>query len=63
MLKADAQKEIEAAWLRLPADEHRTETQAFMFAMKMKGEYRFKCSGDRYQVIMGWLRRYVGREA
>jgi hypothetical protein len=60
-LKADAQKAIEAEWMRLPSEERKTEHQAFMFAMRIKDEYRFKSSPERYQVIMGWLRPLVGR--
>lgn len=62
MLKADAQKAIEAEWMRLPSEDRKTEHQAFMFAMRIKDEYRFKCSGDKYQVVMGWLRRLTGRD-
>jgi len=29
------------------------------FAMRMAEAYRFRCSGDRYQVVMGWLRYHA----
>jgi hypothetical protein len=55
MTQDEAKAEILRAWRALPADERRTDHQAAAFAMKLAGEYRFRCSGDRYQVIKGWL--------
>ena len=53
--KAHAQELILAEWRALPIADRQTEHQAVMHAMKVKDVYRFRCSGDRYQVIKGWL--------
>jgi len=55
MLKDDAKREMVRLWLSLPPDERRTEQQAAMFAMAHKDRFNFKASGDRYQVVKGWL--------
>jgi hypothetical protein len=61
MKKEEAERQVVRRWLALPPAERATETQAAQFAMRMKDEYQFKCSPDRYQVIKGWLqnRLYV----
>lgn len=53
--QVDAKREILGRWRALPSSERRTEQQAAVFAMGVAHEYNFRCSGDRYQVIKGWL--------
>jgi hypothetical protein len=53
--KDEARELIIDKWLALPPDERATERQAAWFAMAIKDRYRFRSSGDRYQVIKGWL--------
>jgi hypothetical protein len=55
MTRSEAQRLILREWRALPASERQTETQAAAFAMKVKGDYPFRYSGDRYQIIKGWL--------
>jgi hypothetical protein len=53
--KVEAQKAILAEWRALPSSERKTADQAATFAMMIKDKYPFRASGDRYQVIKGWL--------
>ncbi|MBA9063903.1 hypothetical protein GGQ91_003304 [Methylobacterium fujisawaense] len=57
MLMEDAKREAVRRWRELPLSERRTDEQAAAFAMKLhhSGELRFRCSGDPYQHIKGWL--------
>jgi hypothetical protein len=55
MKKDEAMRQVVAQWLALPPAERATEAQAAQFAMRIKDDYQFRCSGDRYQVIKGWL--------
>jgi hypothetical protein len=57
MKKEDALQAILAAWRSLPEGERQTESQLVAFAMKTAHdpEYSFRCSGDRYQHVMGYL--------
>lgn len=55
MLKEDAKAAALKAWRALPAERRQSEQDAAMFAMRIKDDYRFRCSGDRYQVVKGWL--------
>jgi len=61
MKKEDALRAILAAWRRLPEAERQTKSQQAAFAMKMANdpEYPFRCTGDRYQHVMGHLDRNV----
>lgn len=55
--KEEAMRDVVAQWLALPPAERTTEAQAAQFAMRIKDDYQFKCSGDRYQIIKGWLQK------
>jgi hypothetical protein len=57
MKKQDALASILATWWRLPPSQRETEAQLTAFAMRMARDpgYAFKCSGDRYQHVMGYL--------
>jgi hypothetical protein len=58
--KEESLQAILDEWRRLPEAE-KTENHAAGFAMQMANEYQFRCSGDRYQVIMGFLSRHLSR--
>ena len=58
----EAQRAIVAEWLELPPSARATEHQAAVFAMKKMPEYQLRSRGaGPYQLINGWLRRYVGK--
>jgi hypothetical protein len=57
MKKDDAKAAILREWEALPEVERMNDAQIVVFAMKMSRKYPFRCSGDRYQHIMGWLQR------
>jgi hypothetical protein len=61
MLKDEARAAIVHEWLSLPTSSRATEHQAFLFAIAAKERYRFRCNGDPYQHIKGWLMEYTGR--
>jgi hypothetical protein len=50
-----AKAEILNVWRALPPEERSTETQAAQFAMAQYPNYLFRCKGDRFQVIKGWV--------
>ncbi|SDI24924.1 hypothetical protein SAMN05428953_101553 [Mesorhizobium muleiense] len=50
-------------WRALPIDDRRTDRQAAEFAMKIRDDYPFRCKGDRYQVVKGWLQNYLARSS
>jgi len=58
MNKEEVLRGILGEWRRLPESERRTEDQCAAFAMKMANDpnYSFRCRGDRYQEIMGYMR-------
>ncbi|MCX7358393.1 MAG: hypothetical protein NT015_09670 [Alphaproteobacteria bacterium] len=62
MLKDDARDAVVREWLALPRASRATEHQAFLFAIAAKERFRFRCSGDPYQHIKGWLMEHVGRD-
>lgn len=55
MRQNEAREAILAEWLALPPVERQSEHQAASFAMKKLSQYQFRCIGDRYQRIKGWL--------
>jgi hypothetical protein len=57
----EALRAILAEWRRLPAAERQREGQLAAFAMGMAHNpaYEFRCSGDRYQHIMGYMTRHT----
>ncbi len=55
MNQAQAKAEVLRVWRALPADQRSTEAQAAQFAMAQYPNYLFRCAGDRYQVIKGWV--------
>jgi hypothetical protein len=61
--KEGALRAILSEWRRLPESERQTERQLAAFAMGMANnpDYFFKCSGDRYQHIMGYLSHHTSR--
>lgn len=60
MLKSEAERRAVVDWMRLPAKDRATEQQAAIFAMQAARDLSFKCSGDRYQHVKGWLLSRVG---
>jgi hypothetical protein len=64
-MKQDAARSIILSeWSALPEAERSTEHQAAVFAMKAMPRYSFRCAGDPYQKIKGWLfqRQPVSRQ-
>lgn len=61
MKKEDAKEAILGEWRALPADQRATGHQAFLFAIEKMKQYRFRCKGDPYQYINGWLQSWVGK--
>lgn len=59
MTKEEARLACIRDWMALPPDERRTEHQAAVFAMRIKDRYAFRASGDKYQVVKGWLQRHL----
>ena len=59
--KEEALHAILAEWRRLPEPERQTEVQLVAFAMGVANnpEYSFRCSGDRYQVVMAYMGRHT----
>jgi hypothetical protein len=55
MKQEAAKRLILEEWRSLPREERNTERQAAEFAMRIKDQYPFRCHGDRYQVIKGWV--------
>lgn len=61
MNKSEAKVQIVREWLNRPVDQ-RTESEAAAFSLShahASSPFAFKCSGDRYQVIMGWLSPHI----
>ena len=61
MKQEDALRAILAEWHHLPEAARQTENQLVAFAMSMAHnlDYAFRCSGDRYQHIMGYMSRHT----
>lgn len=55
MKQEEARRLILQEWRNLPPDERQTERRAAEFAMRIKDQYPFRCRGDRYQVVKGWV--------
>jgi hypothetical protein len=55
MKPEEAPRAILRRWRAKPAAERQTQTQAVAFAKEIKDKYAFRYSGDRYQIIKGWL--------
>jgi len=59
MKKDDALQAILELWWQLPSAERETESQAAVFALRVMKEHpelkSFQASGDKYQVIKGFL--------
>jgi hypothetical protein len=53
--QAQAKAEILNVWRALPPEERSNEAQAAQFAMAQYLNYLFRCVGDRFQVIKGWV--------
>ena len=51
----EAKRMILNEWRSLPREERQTERQAADFAMRMKDQYPFRCNGDHYQIVKGWV--------
>jgi hypothetical protein len=56
MTQNEAREAITGEWAALPPAGRSNEHQAAVFTMKAMPRYEFRCTGNRYQVIMGWLR-------
>jgi hypothetical protein len=65
MKKEQALQEILSEWFKLPESERDTEKKAVSFAFRMLKERpdltSFRASGDKYQIIKGFLCRYLAR--
>ena len=61
MKQEEALRAILAEWRRLPESERKTEAQLVAFAMGMANnpDYSFRCSGERYQHVMGYMSRHT----
>ncbi len=57
MTQEEARRLILIEWHRLPLEERSTESQAAEFALKVFSKYDFRCAGDPYQTVKGWLLR------
>jgi len=57
MTQDEAKREALSRWRLLPKAKRSSDQQAAEFAMKLQheGGLRFRCSGDPYQRIKGWL--------
>lgn len=58
MLKDEARDAIVREWLARPASD-RTQPNAVIFAADAMQRYRFKCKGDPFQHIMGWIAGHI----
>jgi hypothetical protein len=58
MKKDEALHRILLRW-KLQPESERAEANVASFAMQMSREYHFRCSGDRYQFIMGTLSAHL----
>lgn len=61
MKQEDAKRAILQEWRNLQEDQ-RTETAAVSLSLShahVNSPFAFKCSGDPYQVIMGWLEPHI----
>ncbi len=58
--KEEAQSIVVREWLQLP-EEKRSDEEATIFAIKIanRQDLLFRTTGDRYQVVKGWLNRYT----
>jgi hypothetical protein len=61
MTRDEAMLLILREWYALPESERETEHHAAVFALKIQGRYSFRSSGDKYQMIMGWLRTRLSK--
>lgn len=59
MRQEEARREIVRLWRALPPDQRRTEEQAAAFARAIQGEFEFRVTGDRYQVVKHWLLEHL----
>ena len=55
MKQEEAKRLILHDWRSLPREERNTELQAAEFALRIMDRYPFRCRGDRYQVVKGWV--------
>jgi hypothetical protein len=55
MTQDEARQAILAEWAALPLVKRISEHQAAVFAIKAMQRFEFRCFGDRYQTIKGWL--------
>jgi len=58
MKQEDAKSIIVSKYLQLSTDE-RTENAAECLSFECVDSINFKCSGDKHQVIMGWLTPHI----
>ena len=56
MTREQAKAKILSEWRALPATDRADEQKKAAFALKIEQKYKFRCSGDPYQHIMGWLK-------
>jgi hypothetical protein len=57
MTTEQAKAKILSEWHALPATDRADEQKKAAFAQNMAQKYKFRCSGDPYQHIMGWLKK------
>ena len=62
MKQEDAKEAILREFHKLPESKRNSGADRVEFAMEMIQKYRFKCSGDPYEAIKGWLIREMPEE-
>jgi hypothetical protein len=61
MIKAHVRRLVISEWLSLPREKRTTKLQAVEFALRATKRYQFKCDGEPYREIVGWVSLHVGK--
>jgi hypothetical protein len=61
MRQLQAESYVLREWQKLPLEQRQTGDQAAAFAMKCANEIDFPCKGDKYQVLMACLNRWLSQ--
>lgn len=59
MKRDDAKEAILRDWMALKPEDRATQAHARLFAISKAGEYRFRATEDRADMIEGWLRDHA----
>ena len=62
MRQEEAKKAILREFRALPQSKRESSADRLAFAMQMMQKYKFRSSGDPYEVIKGWLMRELPNE-